>query len=104
MRTRSWALLALFAALPLHALDRLPDDVERFLEQRDTCEHFRGEIPELEEAERMKDVGLQLDKYCRGTDKRLARLKKKYGRNAAVLKRLDGYEAKIEPAPDHQRR
>ncbi|WP_020654433.1 hypothetical protein [Massilia niastensis] len=104
MQIRAWAWLVLFAALPLRAAVTLPADVERFLEQRDTCEHFRGEIPEPQEVERMKDVNLQIDRYCRGTDRRLARLKKKYSRNAAVRRRLDGYEAKIEPAPEHQRR
>lgn len=78
------------------AAEPLPHDVLQFIEQRDSCEHFRGEIPEPEEGERMQEVSRQFDKYCRGTDRKLAALKRKYSKDAAVRKRLAEYELKIE--------
>jgi hypothetical protein len=83
----------------LHAAEPLPHDVQQFIEQRDSCEHFRGEVPQPDEGERMEEVSRQFDKYCRGTDKKLAILKKKYSKDAAVRKRLAEYELKIESEP-----
>ena len=90
-------LVPLLFVLPLQAADQLPREVQKFIEQRDTCEHFRGEIPDPEEMERMREVSLQIEQYCRGTDQRLASLKKKYRSSAAVQRRLAQYEPSIEP-------
>ncbi|MGF6271687.1 hypothetical protein ABIB38_000029 [Massilia sp. UYP11] len=90
-------LLLLLTCLSLHAAERMPSDVSAFVERRDACDHFRGEIPEPQDIERMKEVSRQIDKFCRGTDARLARLKKKYGDNPVVLRRLNEYEDQIEP-------
>lgn len=95
--------LILFFAISIpsvHAAEPLPHDVQQFIEQRDSCEHFRGEIPEPDEGERMQEVNRQFEKYCRGTDKKLAALKRKYSKDAAVRKRLAEYEQKIESDPD----
>ena len=91
-------LVPLLFVLPLQAADQLPREVQKFIEQRDTCEHFRGEIPDPEDlTERMREVSLQIEQYCRGTDQRLASLKKKYRSSAAVQRRLAQYEPSIEP-------
>ncbi|HZD41479.1 MAG TPA: hypothetical protein VE131_12195 [Terriglobales bacterium] len=72
----------------------LPSDVARFKKRRDICDHFRGEEPYDEE--RRKFLKENLRKYCSGSDKELASLKKKYSDSIAVLKALAGYEGKIE--------
>jgi hypothetical protein len=88
--------LLLFALSPVFAAEKLPKDVRQFIAQRDACDHFRGELPEPEEAERMQDTG-QIEKLCRGTDRRLRLLKNKYGSDANVKKRLNVYDEQIEP-------
>lgn len=90
-------LILLLAALPLRAADKLPREVQKFIEQRESCEHFRGEVPEPEERERMQEISLQIKKFCRGTDQTLSSLKKKYRSNTVVQRRLEQYEPKIEP-------
>jgi len=89
--------LLLFFLSPIFAAEKLPNDVRQFLAQRDACDHFRGELPEPEEVERMREVTGQIEKRCRGTDRRLHSLKKKYGSDANVKKRLNMYDEQIEP-------
>jgi hypothetical protein len=84
-------------AWPACAQPSLPDDVARFIEHRDACDHFRGEDPY--DAARRKFLEEQTRRFCVGSDARLARLKEKYRGNSAVMQKLDGYESRIEPAP-----
>ena len=93
----SVVLVPLLTVLPLQAADKLPREVQKFIEQRENCEHFRGEVHEPEERERMREVSLQIEKFCRGTDQRLASLKKKYRSSVVVQRRLAQYEPQIEP-------
>jgi len=95
-------ILLLFSCSSIFAAEKLPNDVRKFIAQRDECDHFRGELPEPEEAERMREVTGQIAKHCRGTDRRLRLLKKKYGSDANVKKRLNVYDEQIEPR-DNQR-
>lgn len=74
-----------------------PEDVTRFVERRDACDHFRGEEPY--DAARRKFLEQQTQKFCAGTDRQLADLKKKYRGNTPVTTKLEQYEADIEPAP-----
>jgi hypothetical protein len=80
----------------LVAAESLPKDVEQFIAKRENCDHFRGEIPDPAEKQRMREVERAIQKWCKGTDKRLARLKKKYAGNAEVVNRLDNFEPDIE--------
>lgn len=75
---------------------RLPDDVASFKQRRDLCDHFRGEEPYDEQ--RKKFLERSIMKYCTGTDKELASLKRKYQNRAAVMRVLERYETKIEPS------
>lgn len=86
----------LVLSLPLLATETLPKEVEKFILKRESCDHFRGEIPAPGEKRRMKQVNREIRKWCEGTDKNLAQLKKKYAANAAVVDRLDELEADIE--------
>jgi hypothetical protein len=83
-------------SLPVVATQTLPTDVAQFISKRETCDHFRGEIPPPAEKARMKEVKREIQKWCRGTDMRLAQLKRKYAANAPVIGRLEEFEPQIE--------
>jgi hypothetical protein len=72
----------------------LPDDVIKYLQRRNICEHWRGEEPYDEE--RRKYIDEAWNSSCPGSDKGLALLKEKYKNNQVVLKTLKNYEDKIE--------
>jgi hypothetical protein len=77
----------------------LPKDVAKFVERREGCDHFRGEIPEATDPDRMDDINRELKKLCKGTDRKLLQLKQKYAANTAVTAVLAQFEPNIEPAP-----
>ncbi len=85
-----------FAAPPLYAKEVLPNDVRKFVQTRDSCDHFRGEMPDPDEKERMREVIKELDRFCTGTDAKLASLKRKYRANTGITRRLSTYEPGIE--------
>jgi hypothetical protein len=95
MRHRLFFLLLLsVVGTPVFAQQTLPKDVTRFVDQRDGCDHFRGEEP-YDEARR-KFLDKSMDRLCTGTDKKLARLKKKYAGRPDVMSKLNEYEIRIE--------
>lgn len=81
---------------PLLAGEPLPPDVQRFIDQREGCDHMRGEVPDPSDKKAMKDVARQIRTLCKGTDKTLARLKKKYVHSPAVTRQLNEFEPDIE--------
>jgi hypothetical protein len=89
-------LALLTTALPVFADSALPRDVQKFIDRREGCDHMRGEIPDPGEKQRMKEVNREIEKLCKGTDKQLAQLKKKYASNAMVMQRLNEFEEGIE--------
>jgi len=102
MKTLVLVPILLLSFSSIFAAEKLPNEVRQFIAQRDACDHFRGELSEPEEAERMREVTGQIEKRCLGTDRRLRLLKKKYGSDANVKKRLNVYDEQIEPR-DNQR-
>jgi hypothetical protein len=74
----------------------LPVDVTRYVEEREACDHFRGEVPDPPEPQRMQEVSQMLDRYCKGTDARLAELRSRYRASAAVTAKLAAFETTIE--------
>ena len=82
----------------------LPSDIQTFIDQREGCDHFRGEPwdsgndPEVKE--RREFIFQNLKKLCTGTDKRLADLRQKYRDNPVVSDYLNNYEAHIELKPE----
>lgn len=72
----------------------LPADVLAFIEQRDMCDHFRGEEPYDEE--RRVFLEQNMIELCTGSDRKLAELKAKYLGNDTVRAALAGYEVDIE--------
>ena len=81
-------------------ISNLPTDVKSFVEQRDGCDHFRGEPwPEgndPEDKERRDFISKNLDNLCTGTDKSLKALRNKYRDDRAVAELLRKYEDRIE--------
>jgi hypothetical protein len=107
-RMRWVALWLLLCGISLAAAteEPLPPDVKAFVEQRDLCDHFRGEPYEgasdhetVDQKDRREFVIASQQRYCPGTDKRLAELKLKYRDDRKVLDRLNRYEEQIEPQP-----
>ena len=82
------------AAPPPVATGALPDEVEKFVRQRDNCDHFRGEDAYNEE--RAKFLQKSLKETCTGTDARLQSLRDRYRSNPAVAQKLKEYEDSIE--------
>jgi hypothetical protein len=73
----------------------LPADVATFVEERQQCDHFRGE--DAYDEARAKEINTALDRYCTGTDARLAKLKAKYSKGpAAVATALGEFKDRIE--------
>lgn len=77
-----------------------PAEVRAFIDERDGCDHFRGEpVPEPQDdpqGVRRTQIEDALSRLCTGTDARLAALRTKYRNDAAVLAALSGYEDTIE--------
>ncbi len=67
-----------------------PADVSSFIEQRELCDHFRGEDPY--DAERRAFLEKSILELCTGTDLALAKLKSKYINNQQLTSRLSQYE------------
>jgi hypothetical protein len=88
-------LLAGFA-LQASGTEKLPNDVRFFIEDREGCDQMRGEIPSPLDKQRMREVSLEIDKLCKGTDQRLAGLKRKYASNGTVMRHLNRFEIPIE--------
>jgi hypothetical protein len=93
MMTRALACVALLT-LSLSALAEksLPRDVQMFIDRREGCDHMRAELPDPGEKQHAKEVSREIVKLCKGTDKRLAQLKKKYASDAVVVQRLNEFE------------
>jgi hypothetical protein len=72
----------------------LPDDVSAFVTRRDGCDHFRGE--EATDSDRRAQIEEALNRLCRGSDAGLARLKRQYSGNKAVMTVLERYDPDIE--------
>ncbi|AGB75085.1 hypothetical protein RTCIAT899_PC06465 (plasmid) [Rhizobium tropici CIAT 899] len=72
----------------------LPAEVEAFIIRRNDCDHFRGEASP--DASRQAQIDRELRRLCTGTDVALARLLKRYAKNAKVQGALADYERNIE--------
>lgn len=71
-----------------------PEEVTRYMVDRDGCDHFRGE--EAYDAERRAYLQENIAELCTGTDVRLAVLRQRYAHDPAVMSALSGYENRIE--------
>jgi hypothetical protein len=83
----------------LSAADSLPPEVQRFIADRDVCDHFRGEEASgdtPEQRERRAFIIQSMEIFCSGTDKRLAALRRRYKNDSSVINKLGKYENRIE--------
>lgn len=87
--------VVLMAAGVAVAAESLPKDISSFIEQREACDHWRGEYGYDEE--RQAEIDVAICETCVGTDERLAKLKRKYKGKQEILTKLDEFEADIEP-------
>lgn len=71
-------------------------DVDRFVQRRMLCDHFRGELPDPSDKARLDEVIKKANESCAGTDAQLKSLKAKYVRDAKVMKRLNEFEDQVE--------
>src|ERR1051325_2345796 len=68
---------AVLLACSATAQTRFPAEVERFIERRDKCDHFRGEEPY--DQDRRAFIHERLLEFCVGTDKELAEIARASG-------------------------
>lgn len=94
MRQSFVVVLLGLVSLASHGQQTLPPDVERFVQRRDLCDHFRGEEPY--DAERRAFLEKRIRKFCTGTDAKLAALKRKYKGRSDVMAKLSEYETTSE--------
>ena len=71
-----------------------PDEVTRFMVERDGCDHFRGEEPY--DPERRAYLEESIAELCTGTDAKLTDLRQRYAHDPDVIAALGGYENRIE--------
>lgn len=93
----------LIVGLANAAEEKLPPDVTKYVEQREGCDHFRGEVPDPPDAQRMKEIEREIRTLCTGTDKKLGKLKREYAKDQAVMKRLNEFEKNIEASPSRSK-
>lgn len=91
----AWSLML---ALESHATEALPLDVQKFIDDREGCDHMRGEEPEPGDKQRAKHLRREMDRLCKGTDRKLAQLKKKYAASPTVTRKLADFDPQIEAA------
>ena len=72
------------------------EDVERFIQRRESCDHFRGELPDPSEKERLEEVIRKTNELCAGADVQLKLLRKRYANDPMVTSRLSKFEDTIE--------
>ena len=93
-------LTTLLAATAIAAATELPSDVQSFIDDRDGCDHFRGEPwdtgNEPEVKERREFIFKNIKELCTGSDRRLSNLREKYRSDPRILDRLRDYEDTIE--------
>lgn len=79
---------------PSRAATALPSAVVAFQKQRDACDHLRGEEPY--DKQRAAFLKAQLAKTCKGSDKALAALRKRFAHDPQAIAALRDYEDRIE--------
>jgi hypothetical protein len=73
-----------------------PKDVEDFIFRRETCDHYRGEIPDPSQVEELRETIRQANEFCAGTDAALAALKARYKDDPTIMEKLNVFEPRIE--------
>lgn len=93
MIRRIFLLSSLLLGLESRAAEAFPRD-----DDREGCDHMRGEEPDPGDRQRARELKRGMDRLCRGTDRKLEQLKKKYAASPLVIKRLAEFDPQIEAA------
>ncbi|MCC7646432.1 MULTISPECIES: hypothetical protein [unclassified Janthinobacterium] len=80
-------LVLLFSGLPMlaGAQEKLPQDVARFVENAQVCEHFAGEWDDNDKA-RQREIIAAVDDACGQAQRQWKRLAAKYARQPKLQK------------------
>lgn len=63
MLTKALLTMICFSADSRAAVEaQLPSDVAKYVEQREGCEHFRGEVPDPPDEQRMREIEREIRK------------------------------------------
>lgn len=95
------ALLASMMCADISAQQTYPKDVTDFIQSRDDCEELRSSLPDAvpgHDAD-LRGVIQDIREQCRGTDRALDQLKKKYASDPAILQKLGSYDSQTERDP-----
>jgi len=71
---------------------KIPTDVQSFLNNADTCEHFAGEWDNSLPKSRQKEIELSVNKYCSLAKKQQRILKEKYRNNTDILNSINNHD------------
>lgn len=99
MRTRILAAGVLFVWAAVVPATTLPPDVAAFVQQREACDHFRGEPVEGEGPEalaRLEFVQRKIVEHCSGSDAVLLELRQRHAARPEAIAALDAFEYPIE--------
>lgn len=79
-----------FGCLPMlaGAQEKLPEDVAKFVEHAQTCEHFAGEWDENDTA-RQREITLAIEQSCGLAQRQWKRLSAKYAGQPKLQKIID---------------
>ena len=85
-------LVLLFSGLPMlaGAQEKLPQDVTRFVENAQMCEHFAGEWDDNDKA-RQREIIAAVDDSCGQAQRQWKRLSAKYAGQPAIKKVIDAH-------------
>ena len=85
-------LVLLFSGLPMlaGAQEKLPQDVARFVENAQMCEHFAGEWDDNDKA-RQREITRAIEQSCGAAQRQLKPLRVKYAQQPAIKKVIDAH-------------
>lgn len=69
-----------------------PQDVQRFLDDAEMCQHFAGEWDSSLPEQNRKNIEKEVNTYCLPAEKALPELRKKYRENSEIMKALADYD------------
>jgi hypothetical protein len=84
--------ILLFSCLPMlaGAQEKLPQDVARFIEHAQMCEHFAGEWDDNDKA-RQREIIAAVDDACGQAQRQWKRMSAKYAGQPAIKKVIDAH-------------
>lgn len=89
-RSLSLAVM-LLTAFSAQSETAIPQDVQRFIDEAEICQHLAGEWdPSLPE-QQQKEIKAGVDEHCSKAEKQLPALRGKYSEEQDILAMISGY-------------